>query len=38
MTDKERDDVLKWNIGPGQLQELPKIKEFFRLNKFKSLI
>lgn len=38
MTDKERDDILKWNIGPDQIQDLPKIKEFFRLNKFESLI
>lgn len=38
MSDEERDDILKWNIGPGQIQDLPKIKEFFRLNKFESLI
>ena len=38
MTDKERDDILKWNIGPDQIQDLPKIKEFFRLNKFEPLI
>lgn len=38
MTDKERDDVLKWNIGPDQIKDLPKIKEFFRVNKFKPLI
>lgn len=38
MTDKERDDILKWNIGPDQIQDLPKIKEFFRINKFESLI
>lgn len=38
MTDKERDDVLKYNIGPGQLKELPNIKKFLRLNKFESLI
>lgn len=38
MTDKERDDVLKWNIGPDQIKDLPKIKEFFKVNKFKPLI
>ena len=38
MTNKERDDVLKWNIGPDQIKDLPKIKEFFRVNKFKPLI
>jgi hypothetical protein len=38
MTDKERDDILKWNIGPDQIKDLPEIKKFFRLNKFKPLI
>lgn len=38
MTDKERDDILKWNIGPDQINDLPKIKQFFKLNKFESLI
>lgn len=38
MTDKERDDVLKYNIGPDQLPELPNIKKFLKLNKFPSLI
>jgi hypothetical protein len=38
MTDAERDDILKYNIGPNQIKDLPKIKEFFKLNKFKSLI
>lgn len=38
MSDKERDDILKWNIGPGQLNDLPKIKKFFELNKFEPLI
>ena len=38
MTDKERDDVLKYNIGPDQLSELSNIKKFLRLNKFPSLI
>lgn len=38
MTDEERDDILKYNIGPGQIPELPKIKEFLKVNKFKPLI
>ena len=38
MTDKERDDILKWNIGPDQIKDLPEIKKFFRLNKFEPLI
>ena len=38
MTDNERDDILKWNIGPDQIKDLPKIKQFFKLNKFESLI
>jgi len=38
MSDKERDDVLKYNIGPGQLTELPNIKKFLKLNNFEPLI
>lgn len=38
MTDDERDDILKYNIGPGQIPDLPKIKEFLKVNKFKPLI
>lgn len=38
MTDKERDDILKYNIGPGQIKDLPDIKKFLKLNKFKPLI
>ena len=38
MTDKERDDILKYNIGPGQIPELPDIKKFLKLNKFEPLI
>ena len=38
MTDEERDDILKWNVGPGQLNDLPEIKKFFELNKFEPLI
>lgn len=38
MTDKERDDILKYNIGPDQIKDLPEIKNFLKLNKFNSLI
>lgn len=38
MTDKERDDILKYNIGPDQIKDLPDIKKFLKLNKFPSLI
>ena len=38
MTDAERDDILKYNIGPDQISELPNIKKFLSLNKFKPLI
>lgn len=37
MDDKQRDDVLKYNIGPDQLEELPMIKKFFKMNKFKPI-
>ena len=38
LTDEQRDDILKWNIGPNQLKDLPDIKRFFELNKFEPLI
>lgn len=38
MTDKEREDILKYNIGPDQIKDLPDIKKFFKLNKFESLL
>lgn len=38
MDDQTRDDILKINIGPDQLPDLPDLKKFFELNKFKSLI
>lgn len=38
MTDEERDDILKYNIGPDQIKDLPDIKKFLKLNKFPSLI
>lgn len=38
MTDKERNDILKYNIGPDQIKDLPDIKKFLEINKFPSLI
>lgn len=38
MTDEERDDILKYNIGPDQIKDLPDIKKFLEINKFPSLI
>lgn len=38
MTDKERNDILKYNIGPDQIKDLPDIKRFFKHNRFPSLI
>lgn len=37
MTDKERDDILKYNVGPEQIKDIPKIKEFIRVNKFQPI-
>lgn len=38
MSKSRRDDILKYNIGPAQIKDLPKIKKFFKLNKFESLL
>ncbi len=38
MSDAERDDILKYNIGPSHICELPEIKEFLRINEFSPLI
>ena len=38
MNDKEREDILKYNIGPGQLNELSDIKKFLEINTFEPLI
>ena len=37
MTDKQREDILKYNVGPIQLKDIPKIKKFFKLNKFEPI-
>lgn len=37
MTDDERDDILKYNVGPDQIKDIPKIKEFIRVNKLKPI-
>lgn len=38
MDDRMRNDILKYNIGPGQIPDLPDIKKFLELNKFEPLI
>lgn len=38
MSDKQRDNIIKYNIGPNHIKDLPNIKKFLKLNKFKSLI
>jgi len=38
MSDKEREDILKYNIGPKQLDELSDIKKFLEINAFEPLI
>lgn len=38
MTDEERDDILKYNVGPTQICEIPMIKAFLDANKFEPLI
>ena len=37
MTDKERDDILKYNIGPDQMEDLENIKIFLEINEFEPL-
>ena len=37
MSDEERDDILKYNIGPDQMDDLKNIKTFLEINEFKPL-
>ena len=37
MTDEERDDILKYNIGPDQMDDLDNIKAFLEVNEFEPL-
>lgn len=37
MPEDLKEDIIKWNIGPQQIKELPNIKLFFAKNKFKPL-
>lgn len=37
MDDDERENILKYNIGPDQLKELDKIKKFLEVNEFKPI-
>ena len=38
MTQQQRDELTRYNIGPKQYAELDDIKEFFTVNKFEPLI
>lgn len=38
MNDEERNDILKYNVGPHHVSEIGTIKQFLKINKFKSLI
>jgi hypothetical protein len=37
MSDEEREDILKYNIGPDQMGDLNNIKVFLEVNEFKPL-
>lgn len=37
MSDKERDEILKYNVGMGQIHDIPLIKKFLKINKFEEL-
>ena len=34
MTDKQRTSILKYQVGPEQVSEIPKIKHFLEVNGF----
>jgi hypothetical protein len=37
MSESEKDDLIRWNVGPDQIKDIPDIKKFFKHNKFKPL-
>ena len=37
MSKEEKDDLIHWNVGPNHIKDIPNIKKFFKLNKFKPL-
>lgn len=37
LSQRERDELIKYNIGENAMFELPQIKRFFELNKFDEL-
>ena len=37
MSDEDRDDILKYNIGPDQMEDLNNIKVFLEVNRFEPL-
>lgn len=36
-SDEMKKDLIKFNIGPEHIKELPKLKKFFELNKFEKI-
>ena len=38
MDDKMRDNILKYNIGPNHMNEIPDIKKFLKINNFQPLL
>ena len=38
MSEKRRDDIIKYNIGPAHIKDISQIKKFLSINKFESLI
>ena len=37
MTEEERQELIKYSIGPAQMYELDNIKKFLKVNKFEPL-
>ena len=31
-------DIIKWNVGPKHIKDIPNLKKFFKVNKFKPLV
>ena len=38
MTKEQKDDILKWNVGPANIKDIPDFKKFFAVNKFEPLV
>jgi len=37
MSNKLKKDIIQYNIGPEHIKELPKLKKFFKINKFDKI-